>query len=47
MVYLVDWIVQLVLLAKDDLGKWGDAILIALGIVTIAGILTTIFILLS
>jgi len=44
---VVEVMTYLVLLAKKDLGKWGDVILIALAVITIAGILTTAFVLWS
>jgi hypothetical protein len=44
---VVEVITYLVLLAKKDLGKWGDVILIALAIVTIVGIMATVLVLWS
>ena len=44
---LLTLIAQFVIEAKEDLGKWGDVILIALAVITVIGILTTVFVLWS
>jgi choline-glycine betaine transporter len=44
---VVEVIAYLVLLAKEDLGKWGTILAIALIIATLGGIITTVFVLWS
>jgi hypothetical protein len=44
---LVELIAYFVIAAKEDLGKWGGVIFISLVIVTVVGIITTVFVLWS
>ncbi len=44
---LIEIIARWVIVAKKDLGRWGDVILIALAVVAVVGIITTVYVLWS